>query len=92
MRDDSTPIGSREEAGDDAQRALANGDDGQIADVGAEHAEEVRGVDVNVETESVAGQQVQHLSHFCSYQSFLFFLFRSFFYIASPSDSSKHCW
>jgi hypothetical protein len=65
MGDDSTPIGSREEAGGDAQRAPADGDDVQIADGGAEHAEEVTGeVDVDAKTESTAGQQVQHLSHF----------------------------
>jgi hypothetical protein len=57
MGDDSTPIGSREEAGGDAQRAPADGDDVQIADGGAEHAEEVTGeVDVDAKTESTAGQ------------------------------------
>jgi hypothetical protein len=41
MRDDFTPISSRQEAGDDAQSAPSDGDDGHIADGGAEHAKEV---------------------------------------------------
>jgi hypothetical protein len=93
MGDDSTLIGSREEAGGDAQRAPADGDDVQIVDGGAEHAEEVTGeVDVDAKTESTAGQQVQHLSHFLFISVISFFLSQSFFYIAPPSYSSKHCW
>jgi hypothetical protein len=37
MGDDSTPIGSRQEAGDDSQRDPGAGDDGHIAD-GADDA------------------------------------------------------
>jgi hypothetical protein len=88
MGDDSTPIGYCQEADGDAQRAPGDGDDGHFADGGAEHVEEVLldvmgdGV-VNAETESVADEQVQHLNHFYSHQSFLiFFLSQSFFYIA----------
>jgi hypothetical protein len=41
MGDDSTPIGSRQDVGDDSQRAHTDGDDGHIGDGGAEHPEEV---------------------------------------------------
>jgi hypothetical protein len=38
------------------------------------------GVDtLNVEKESSADQQVQHLSHLCSSQSFLYFLYLPYF-------------
>jgi hypothetical protein len=84
MADDSTPIGSHQDTGDDAQRARGDGDDGHIADGGAEHPEEVlshvmREEAVNAETKSAVDQQVQHLNHFCSYQSFLIFLYLSYF-------------
>jgi hypothetical protein len=96
MGDNSTPLDSHQEAGDDAQTPPGVGDDGQIADGGAELPEIVI-VDVvgekatNAMTESIADQQVQHLSHFLfiSVISF-FFLPLSFFYIASPSSSWKH--
>jgi hypothetical protein len=61
MGDDSTPISSRQEAGDDAQRAPSDGDDGHIVDGGVEHLEEVLlhvigGEVVNAEIESTADQ------------------------------------
>jgi hypothetical protein len=56
MGDDSTPIGSRHEAGDDAQRAHGYGNDGHIANGGAEHPEVVL-PDVMGE-EAAADQQV----------------------------------
>jgi hypothetical protein len=80
MRDDSTPLDSHQEAGDDAQRTSCAGDDGHTADGGAELPEVVI-ADVlgekaaNAETESAADQQVQHLSHF------LFISVISFFYL-----------
>jgi hypothetical protein len=82
MGDDSTSIGSCQEADNDSQRARADGDDGHIADGGAEHPEKVlpnvMGEEaVNVETESAADQQVQHLSLYISVISF--FLSQSFF-------------
>jgi hypothetical protein len=39
MGDDSTPIGSRQEAGGDAQRAPSDGDDDHFIDGGAERTE-----------------------------------------------------
>jgi hypothetical protein len=59
--DDSTPIGSRQDAGDDSQRAPADGNDGHIGDGSAEHPEEVLPnvmveEAVNSETESVDDQ------------------------------------
>jgi hypothetical protein len=97
MGDDSTSIGSCQEADNDSQRAPADGDDGHIADGGAEHPEKVlpnvMGEEaVNVETESAADQQVQHLSHFFVYISHIFFSISVIFYISSPSGSWKHCW
>jgi hypothetical protein len=78
MGDDSTPIGSHHEANDDGERAPCDVDDGHFAYGGAEQPEivlpEVMVEEaVNAEIESAPDQQVQHLSHFCSYQSFLFF-------------------
>jgi hypothetical protein len=76
MGDDSTPIGSHQEVGDDAQRAPGVGDDGHSVDGGAElHQEMVIPLEVvlpdvvaekaaNVETEFAADQQVQHLRYF----------------------------
>jgi hypothetical protein len=66
MGDDSTPLDSRQETSDDAQRAP---DDGQTANGGAELPEVVIADVVgekaaNVETKSAANQQVQHLNHF----------------------------
>jgi hypothetical protein len=63
MGDDSTPIDSRQDAGDDSQRAPVDGDDGHIGDGGAEYPEEVLPnvmveEAINVETESAADQQV----------------------------------
>jgi hypothetical protein len=119
MGDDSTPIGSCQEANGDAERALgdeddaqrASPDDGARADGGPKHPEvvlpNVRGgmsmlrpksllllwgeVVVQVEKNYGADQQVQHLNHFCSYQSFLIFYIFVIFYIAPPSGSSKQC-
>jgi hypothetical protein len=68
MGDDSTPIGSPQEAGGDAQRAPGDGDDAQRAspgdgaptDGGPEHPEEVllnvmQEEDVNAEIKTAAG-------------------------------------
>jgi hypothetical protein len=68
MGDDSTPIGSHQDAGRDAERAPSDGDDAQRAspcdgapvDGGPEHPEDVlpnvtREEDVNAETETAAG-------------------------------------
>jgi hypothetical protein len=76
MEDDSTPIGSRQEADGEAQRAPGDGDD---ADGGAEHLEDVlldvMGQEaVNAEIESATDQQVQHLSHFLFMSVISFFL------------------
>jgi hypothetical protein len=114
-----TPIGSCQEASDNAERAPGDGDDAQRAnpadgaraDGGPKHPEvvlpNVRGgmsmlrpksllvlwgeVVVQVEKNYGADQQVQHLNHFCSYQSFLIFYIFVIFYIAPPSGSSKQC-
>jgi hypothetical protein len=93
MGDASTPIDSRQEAGDDSQRAPSAGDDGHTTDGGAELQQEmviplevvlqdvVAEKETNAEIESAADQQVQHLRHFLfmSVISFSFFLFLSFF-------------
>jgi hypothetical protein len=76
MGDASTPIDSRQEAGDDSQRAPSAGDDGHTTDGGAELQQEmviplevvlqdvVAQKAANAEIESAADQQVQHLRHF----------------------------
>jgi hypothetical protein len=61
MGDDSTPLHSRLEAGDDAHRASGDGDDGDIGDGGAELPEvliaNVVGEEAaNAEKESAADQ------------------------------------
>jgi hypothetical protein len=71
MEDDSTPIGSRQEAGGEAQRAPGDGDD---ADGGAEHLEDVLLDVMGQEAESATNQQVQHLSHFLFMSVISFFL------------------
>jgi hypothetical protein len=78
MEDDLTPPDARQEAGDDAYRAHAAGDDSHNADVGAELLEggipDVVGEEArNAEKEFVVDQQVHHISHFLS-QIFLFFI------------------
>jgi hypothetical protein len=85
MGDDSTPIDSRQDAGDDSQRAPVDGDDGHIGDGGAEYPEEVLPnvmveEAINVETESAADQQVQHLSHFLFISVISYFFYLSHFF------------
>jgi hypothetical protein len=61
MGDDSTPIDSCQEAGDDSQKAPGDGDDGHIVDGGVEHPEKVlpyvMGEEaINAKTESAPNQ------------------------------------
>jgi hypothetical protein len=97
MGDDSTPIGSHHEAGDDGERAPCDVDDGHFAYGGAEQPEivlpEVMVEEaVNAEIESAPDQQVEeavnaifvHISHF-------FFSISSISYIVSPSGPWKQC-
>jgi hypothetical protein len=84
MGDDSTQIGSCQEADGDAQRAPGDGDNGHIAVGGPEHPEEVLlnvmgEEDFNAEAETVAGQQVQHLSHFLFISAISYFFYLSHF-------------
>jgi hypothetical protein len=87
MGDDSTPIGSHQEAGGDAQRAPGDGDDGHIDDGGVEHAEGVL-LDVMGNEVSTLRPNPLLINRFSTsaisylYQSFLIFLSQSFFYVA----------
>jgi hypothetical protein len=77
MEDDLTPPDARQEAGDDAYRAHAAGDDSHNADVWAELLEggipDVVGEEArNAEKEFVVDQQVHHISHFFYLKSFYF--------------------
>jgi hypothetical protein len=86
MGDDSIPIGSCQQAGDDSQRD-PTGDDGHTANGGAElQQEDVIPIEValpddvaekaaNPKTESAIDQQVQHLRHFFHVSHFFFCLF-----------------
>jgi hypothetical protein len=84
MGDDSTPIRSHQEAGNDSQRAPNDGDDGHIGDGGAEHSEEVLPnvmveEAVDAEAESTTEQQVQHLNHFLFISVISYFFYLSHF-------------